>query len=211
RRQDRAMFSAWTHALRIGKSDDFAPPSTFRFNGRFDYATRLRHWAATFGRDSVDAIAFDGIEDVVTDFFRRAALSPPRAPGAPSNKSLDQVRAAFMAELNAQLPRFVDGALNPARADLSEAIDNAPGLGAPATLPARDARAILSLYAASNARLARDWNAGLPFFDGEFTEKGSDAEPVDVDHVIAIAARLWRRKQTEVAHLRARLKAAGAV
>ncbi|MEL7464605.1 MAG: hypothetical protein AAFN79_11095 [Pseudomonadota bacterium] len=205
RRQDRAMFSAWTHALRIGKSADFAVPSRFQRNGRHDYAGRLRHWRRAFGADAIYVAAFDGVSDVVADFFDCIGIDPPETPKGSANRSLDQVRAAFMAAFNEQVPRFVDGALNPARGDLSEAIDDAPGLGAPARLAARDARAILALYARSNARLARDWNGGAPLFDDALGEGASEVEPVEVEDVVAIAARLWRRKQEEIARLRAQL------
>lgn len=209
RRQDRAMRSAWLHALRIGKSGDFVPPARVRRGSRYDYAARLAIWRSVFGAGAITPIAFDeATRDAASDFLGRIRLSAPPDDARP-NQSLDQVRAAFMAAINAQLPRFAKDGRNPDRGDLDYAIDSAPALGPPAPLPARDARAILALFAASNARLAEDWNNGAPFFDDRIDDGDETATPLETDHVVAVAAHLWRRQEKKLIRLRreiARLK-----
>ncbi len=205
RRQDRAIHSAWAHSLRIAKSAAFVAPTEMRRCDRHDYAMRLAVWADVFGRGAVRPIAFDAVEgDVAADFAARVGLGV-ESDGARRNRSLDTVRAAFMAEINARLPRFSGDRMNPARGDLSRAIDHVPDFGPTPPLAARDASAILALYAASNARLAREWNGGERFFDERIEPEPAADQVFEAADAVRIAAHLWARQQRRIDELEAEL------
>lgn len=208
RRQDRAIYSAWAHSLRIAKSAAFVAPTRMPPADRHDYAARLAIWADVFGRHAVRPVAFDAVDgDVVADFTARVGIRGAASDGARRNRSLDAVRAAFMAEINGSLPRFVRSRTNPARGDLSRAIDDAPDFGPPPPMAARDARAVLSLYAASNARLAWDWNGGVPFFDDEIGPDALSDQTFEATDAVQISAHLWARQQSRIVQLEAEVVA----
>ena len=124
-----------------------------------------------------------------------------------ANQSLDDVRASFMTEVNLRLPRFKDGAPNPSRGDIAYAIESVPALGTKTPMSARDAQAILSLYAAANARLAREWNGGAAFFDDRIDGEDAAEEPLEVSQVIDVAAHLWVRQQQKIRRLQREIAA----
>lgn len=211
RRQDRAMFSAWAHAMRLGKSADFVAPVIMVRGGRYDYAARMSLWARAFGRDAVSAVPFDRVGgDIAADFLLRAGVTGLKSGGERANRSLNDVKAGFMSAMGAHLPRLDGSGLNAARGDLSHAID-AVGLDRSALrISPRDAQAILTAHAASNARLSREFGDGAPFFD-EAVDEGNDANvSLTVSDVIEISAQLWARGYADRMRLRDMARAAGA-
>ena len=195
RRQDRAMFSAWAHARRLGKTAEFVAPTRMERGGRYDYAGRLALWSRAFGRDAVSAISLDAVGgDVTADFLHRIGAARLRSDGETPNRSLDEVRASFMAAMSAYLPRLTSEGVNAVRGDLTYAIDAVPGFGPKLGIREVDARAIMRAYRDSNARLSREFGDGRPFFDDQPPEKSEEPHSMTIDDVIAISAALWARK-----------------
>lgn len=207
RRQDAALWSAWRHGARVGNGEAFAPPARIRRGDRYDYAARLADWRAVFGDGAVRALPFERARlaeaDAVADFALRAGVCL-RPFGGGENASLDDARAAFIRGMAARTPRLTGGELNPAWGDLDLAIDAARGARAP-RIPAREARAILDLYAASNARLSREWSGGHPFFSSEVGAEDELAETLDPEMALEISGALWVRQQMKINRLKARL------
>ena len=206
RRQDAALWSAWRHGARVGNAEAFAPPARIRRGDRYDYAARLADWRAVFGDGSVRALPFEWTRlaegDAVADFALRAGVT--LAKGGGENASLDDARAAFMRGMAAFEPRLRGNSLNPAWGDLDLAIDAAEGTRA-ARIPVREAKAILDLYDASNARLSREWSGGRPFFDAEISGGDECGDQLDLETAMEISGALWARQQMKINRLNAKL------
>ncbi|MEO1493479.1 MAG: hypothetical protein AAFV19_15090 [Pseudomonadota bacterium] len=211
RRQDQAIFSRHWNSVRLGRRGAFVAPG--RLLPEYDYERRVRPWARLFGEHAIIVCPFERVRlpggSIVADVLARLGVDPALAADAgEKNASLDLVRAEFLQRITAHLGRTDQ--MGNFRDDLNWSIDQVTGDWPSATLPARDARVILGLYEAANARLAARWGEGGAFFDMTVSEDirgGAEGDAaLDIDDVIEIAAQLWIRKTEQVRKLRSRVR-----
>ena len=218
RRQDRMALAMHASACRHGARLPFSFPGVLRA-GLFDFAARLRCWAAVFGDDALVVRPFErgalAGGDVIADFAQIADV-----PELTSCDGDGDARAAnptppaavleFMRRLNLVLPRFIDGRPNPARGDLGDIVEGLDLHGPPLAAPEPAARRFYARFAAGNAEVARRWLGradGRLFADLSFEtpDPMTCGEPLDLDTAIRIAAELWayqeRRRNGKAAAL----------
>lgn len=202
RRQDRMAVSHHSTRLREGGLGQVLPPRAAEVP-YYNYARLLDMYAEGFGADAITVRLFEPGRltggDVVHDFFATAGLgidAPPHKIVV--NPSVSRQQARFLTLFNASFPLVLNGALNPARGPVMEAIDDV--LRGPQARPSRAAaEAFLDQFAADNARLRDRFLPDLDrpsLFDDSFDEypEESDLEvPLTEEEMMAFVTALWQR------------------
>lgn len=225
RRQDEFLCSTYSTDVKSGFTGPMRVPGEGLRQERYDYYALLERWASVFGKENIVCRLYEKSRltrgDVVDDFADLIGLSlaadyvrPP-----PINESLDVTALEFLRLFNATVPRIANGALNPARGNIVQALTKV-STGPRPTLSDALLRDFMRYFERSNRRVALEYfgavaKAGDPLF-GE--EGGSDRakaqmQPLTAEQAVALAARLWERKQEyiirqaeKIAHLEKRVQ-----
>ena len=213
RRQDAFLVSAYSTAVRSGRSAPFRWPKAGTERRDLHFDRLLDRWAGVFGEAAVRPRIYDRRHllggDIVSDFC--AALDLP--PGlerstAEANTSLNARLLEFLREFNDRVPRFIEDRVNPRRGDIGIALAGAdvPGDRLDA-MPG--AAAFYARFAAGNQAVAQRWFADsdrvpADLFDPPPPERAAgDAPPLDSDELLDVCAQLWGHAQEKLAAERA--------
>jgi hypothetical protein len=120
RRQDELFLSLYSTSIKAGSTEPFGFPVDTGSRQDFHFEQLLHAWAEVFGEDSICPRLYERSRfasgDVVADFC--AALKLPgdlTRADSDQNQSLSPEMLDRLRALNEQVPRFVDGRLNPER------------------------------------------------------------------------------------------------
>ncbi|MEM8819556.1 MAG: hypothetical protein AAGE90_08525 [Pseudomonadota bacterium] len=205
RRQDRLAVSRYSSVVKHGGGGD-----VFDQDGvdpvYWDFDRTLDLWAGVFGKEMVRVEVAEPDRllggSVVSDFVATFALGVEAAEPPRRNPSLDPLALEALRRLNLRLPTHLDGAPNPARGAITEALETTmPGPGA---RPRRAmAEAFMARHTDSNERLRARWFPDRPqLFDADFgAYPDASPAPHGFDDALRVAEALWRAAQTERAEL----------
>lgn len=202
RRQDRVAVSHYSTKIKSGNAAPVlfpgAPKGVQPYY--FDYERIYQNWCAVFGAAALRVRLFEPATfaggDLLSDFCAAAELQAAgkqRPP--PQNEALDSAAAAFLLEVNRQLPNLVDGKRNAERDALARLVASlCRGRIYPASRAA--AQDFYQRFAASNQRLKElifPDRAG-PLFDEDFSDypEGVDQLVPRYEDAVALAIRIWR-------------------
>jgi hypothetical protein len=203
RRQDDALASLYSTYLKSQGTEglDYVVKAAWWL----DYDQLLGIWADVFGRERMEVRLFPPkSRTLIEDFAAAAGL--PALPADPAdarvNPSLDQRNLLLLERINAVLPLYRDGAVNPDRGGLAAFLERR-SKGRGFALARHERQALLASFAAGNERVRAAYFPDLPML---FDEKMPDAEPVTeltLDDAIDLAVEVW----VEHARLRRELDA----
>jgi hypothetical protein len=203
RRQDDAIASLYSTYLKAqgGQDFDYLVDAAWWL----DYDRLLSVWAGVFGREAMAVRLFPPRAGTLLEDFAAAAGLPALPSGAADervNPSLDQRNLLLLERINAVLPLYRDGAVNPDRGGLVAFLERrskGPRFG----LARSEREALLARHAAGNERVRAAYFPELPrLFDETLPEAGPVAE-LALDDAIELAAEIW----AEHARLRQQLDA----
>jgi hypothetical protein len=201
RRQDDALLSLYSSYLKgngtegLGRVVDAA--------WWLDYDRLLGIWAGAFGREAMTVRLFPPRAGTLLDDFAVAAGVPALpADEIRLNPSLDELNLLLLRRLNAVLPLYRDGAVNPDRGGLVAFLERrsrGPRLG----LARSEREALRARHAAGNERVRAAYFPDQPtLFDDTLPDDGRAAE-LTLGDAIELAAEIW----TEHARLRQEIDA----
>jgi len=217
RRQDEAMLSMYSTAVRSGSSQRLSFPSADVIAARFDYEKLLQRWATVFGRENIVARLFNHLHngDILDDFAVAAALPEDigwSEPETPLNTRLDAKQVEYLRILNTFFAGAGDQSHLMRRGNLSDVVAQIKHSGVPLALPPGFAEELLQRMRASNGAVAREYfGRELPvdplFGEADFPPA---AEPYDItlDEFAKITADVWALKHKQSRYLLHRLREA---
>lgn len=194
RRQDRLVESRHSTAVRAGVASRLSFTAGDELVHWMQYDRLLDLWAGVVGADHVHPRRFERARlvggDVVADLAAALDLPLERlVRRAETNRALDASTQHLAERLTERVPRFVDGAVNPAHRLLVRALDAVEPEGPPARLPAADRDRLLAAARPGNERVAQEW-----FGEAELFAPVRDADDaggaVDPDRVVEVAAEV---------------------
>ena len=210
RRQDRVAISLRSTKVKSDSRNDNAvfPSGGGNSLRYFNYDDIYELWASVFGSDCMEPRVYkeklstpNGIIDELADLLN-IDLSNKKLPKQAINPSLSRPAFYFLEELNAQLPRFVDGRKDPLREgimlDLSELF---PGKHYPARRA--DAEEFCARFAERNERLRQLAfpNRSAPLFDDDFSEYPKDPDRVGISAKEAVSIAVALAQHARERHL----------
>jgi len=184
RRQDQLAVSSYSTKIKSGAT-------TLEFKARdatrsyYNYQLLLECWSNIFGKDSILAVVYDRSRlirgSIIDDFAAQIGLNianlaaiKNRNTGLSSN-ALEILRI-FNSQVPENIPRQV---LRPLHSYLIALLESS---NQPPHRPARDeAMAFYRLFEQSNAIVARDWFAGNPLFDDDFSSYPEKKPVITID------------------------------
>lgn len=197
-----AFYESWySTAIASGNTFAFPEPKPGMLRAA-DWLGMVQRWSAVFGSAELFVRRMEpgrlACDDLLTDFFRTVGLASfDFDRGRRANESLSLKPMLFLRELNARLPRFVDGRLSEERGQIVDVLRRWPGKER-FRLDAASAAAIWSHYEDSYERLRRicfPLDEG-PLFarkDGEgATEQGPQ---LSEDDLYDLAAFIWKNRK----------------
>lgn len=202
RRQDRVAVSLYSTKIKSGSVNPVVFPGAAQgpVPYYFDYERIYDNWQSVFGEQAVRVRLFDPAEfaggDLLTDFCAVAGLDMTGKQLPPAeNTALDAAGAAFLLEVNRQLPNAADGSRNRDRVALAQLV---AGLSSGRIYPAshQQARDFYGRFEEANerlkARLFPDRTA--PLFDDDFSDYPESIEALTprYEDAVAMAIRMWR-------------------
>jgi hypothetical protein len=216
RRQDEFLCSTYSTDVKSGFSGRMEVPSPEQREERYNYQSLLQRWSSVFGKRNIVCRLFDRTllkdGDVVADFLQLLGIERNDGYRQPErvNESLDINALEFLRLFNTTVPRFKDGKLNVARANVVRLLLEI-SKGPTATLPEAELAEFMRHFAESNARVAAEYFGRLspegdPLF-GAFQANGNRAEmrPIPAETAVQLGARLWEEKQLQTAKLQERI------
>jgi hypothetical protein len=214
RRQDRVAVSHYSTRL---KSDSFTddivfptPPGNDLLPEYYDYAAVLTRYEKVFGQENIVVRLFDANRFVDGDLlqdFRHACDIPGSAALAAvgrENESLSETGIRFFKRFNPQVPRFVNGRVNPYRHGVAAAITSRYA-GAGPVASGAEAKTFYQSFATSNRAVRDRYFPDLdgPLFDEDFTHYDREqAAAIPEDDLIDLAIHLWVDRATALEALR---------
>jgi hypothetical protein len=208
RRQDELYRSAYTTAVRSGRSAVFSWPEVGSERPDLHFERLLDRWSRVFSSDALRVRLYDRARlrenNVVDDFCRAASLPATLArPEVEANTALDTESLEFLRSFNAHVPYFAGNAPNPLRNDINAAVASFPGRSEQAFGPP-GAAAFYARFAGENERVrqryvshAMDAPEGL-FEAAADSPDSSGHAAATPDRLVQLCAHLWCHAQTEL-------------
>jgi hypothetical protein len=208
RHQPEYYLSTYSMMIKAGGSKESLPPQSER-DYYYNYDKMLNVWADAFGDSAITVRVFERPMmkngDVVDDLFAIMGIERGEDLVIPTvlNPSLDARVLQFLRLFRQHVPRYVDDVLNPDHGDVIkalEAISNGPKF----RVPAAEMRRIATIFAPSNARVARRFlgrDDGKLFAETTYRDDGEIAE-LSTEQAVEIAAYLWCYKQRQIAEMK---------
>ncbi len=133
RRQDELFLSLYSTSIKAGSTELFGFPADTGMRQDFHFEQLLQSWAEVFGEGSVCPRLYERSRfaggDIVADFCTALKLpSDLTRSDSDQNRSLSREMLDRLRELNMQVPRFVDGRLNPEREERVAALSTLESL-----------------------------------------------------------------------------------
>lgn len=204
RRQDRLAVSLYSTVLKLGGASSVFPETTgVELPYYFDLERVLDTYAQVVGRERIRVRLYEpGLllnNDVVTDFYNVAGLGIEPSISPRQNESLSMAQAIFLRAFNERFPLIRDGAINPERGPIFEAIRNV-GLG-DRFRPAKDAAmAFYEQFRDGNVRVRAAFLPDLQrdtLFDEDFSEYPDASAPWQLtdENYLDFVSAIWRFRQ----------------
>ena len=211
RRQDRVAVSLQSTKIKSASKDaDMTfPPGTGQSLRYYNYDALYERWASVLGAENIIARIYQeasaSTDGTVGDVLALLNIDPEKKkkPSRRINASLSRPAFYFLQELNKQLPKIVDGKLDPLAGqiinDVSELFPGKHHLAA-----RTDAQEFVERFSECNERLRqlafpeRD----EPLFDSDYSEypESLDAVGLTTEEAVAIAIELSRRARERHLH-----------
>jgi hypothetical protein len=211
RRQDEAMISLYSTALRVGRTEAEILSEKNYKTEVLDYSKLVDRWAPVFGRDNIVPHVYG--EDTaqygsVVDHFRETYLPNLKSWDTPesANSSLNAAAQKFLLQLNKEVPRDHNND-NPLRYDLQAQFDSLfSGAG---RLPSSgDADEFMKKFQESNEVVRQAWFADKEQLFGPRKLTLPDVEDsadLTASEALDIGLKLWINNQNQKIELRTRL------
>ena len=215
RRQDEAMLSMYSTALRSGSSQPLTFPALHLIEWKFDYQKLLARWAAVFGRQNIAVRLFDEPHNgsILQDFVVAASLPGDISWSEPEtriNTRLDARQAEYLRMLNAHFPEFQAENISTRRGDLSQVVSHVGGASTPLALPPGMAENILEHMRASNRAVALEYfgreRTGDPLFGEVAILPADQPYAMTVEEFAKMTAEIWTVKNQQQQYLVRRLR-----
>lgn len=191
RRQDLYYVSEYSQEIKGGRDIPFHPDGKVVNRNIYFYDRLLGYWSEVFGASVIIARPFERSAlkngDAIDDFMSLIGVDDltefERPP--PRNASLDAYTVEFLRRLNPAVPRWIDRGENPTRVRLVQALE-AISDGPKLRMSRENAQRFLSLFAESNASVAREY-MGKPVL---FTDQVEQSEGMEPDLPASAALRI---------------------
>jgi hypothetical protein len=215
RRQDEAMLSMYSTAIRSGAVRKLEFPAEHVIEWKFDYEKLLARWAAVFGRQNLIVRLFSELHNgSIRDDFAIAAALPDgidwSEPEARLNARLNAKQAEYLRILNASFPEFTEQSIARRRGNLSHVVAQVESSGVPLALPQGMAEAITERMRSSNGAVAREYfggeRAGDPLFGNVDIPPAGQPYEMTLEEFAAMTAEVWAVKNQQSQYLLRRLK-----
>ncbi len=196
RRQDKALLSEYSMALKAGATRAFAIPSDAP---QLDYKPILDRWARVFGARNIMLRVFREPEDqpfdVVADFLDTVAIDTSLRPTQrlAENRSLDAKTSEFLRLFNAFVPAVTDGRYDLSRFEIMPFLETISTGEAPIYDPDGLAQ-FYRRFSDSNAYVARVYahRDDGRLFDPPDVPCSSAKQEFSAHDAVEIAAKRWR-------------------
>ncbi len=196
RRQDKALLSEYSMALKAGATRAFAIPSDAP---QLDYKPILDRWARVFGARNIMLRVFREPEDqpfdVVADFLDTVAIDTSLRPTQrlAENRSLDAKTSEFLRLFNAFVPAVTDGRYDLSRFAIMPFLERISTGEAPIYDPEGLAQ-FYRRFSDSNAHVAKVYGRREDgqLFDPPDVPCSSPKQEFSARDAVEIAAKLWR-------------------
>jgi hypothetical protein len=218
RRQDDFLLSTYSTGVKSGVTRRLDIPPDEIIRDRYDYWNLISRWARVFDEEQIICRKFERTAlksgDIIDDILDVMGIEAKTEFDRPkdANESLDAETLEFLRLFNAHVPRFVEGSLNPARANvvgLLSQISRGPLI----TLPDAELHKFMGFFAESNRKVADAYFGGArnesdDALFGPRSDSRPRTPPVDLspEKAVEIAAYLWQRKQEQVDRVLERTK-----
>jgi hypothetical protein len=171
----------------------------------YNYDRMLGLWESVVGIENIQVRRFLPREftggSLISDFFAALGVEPPpdlQVPD-PRNRSLDANTLEFLRIVNEQMPKFVDGNLNEARADILAGLQQISS-GPKFTVSGAALAEIDATFTAANQAVAERYFPGSSTLFPPFTAADTPpSPPLGVREAVEIGLALWslngRRKR----------------
>ncbi|MDB5554907.1 MAG: hypothetical protein JWL86_4891 [Rhizobium sp.] len=215
RRQDEAMLSMYSTALRSGSARPLEFPSEHIIAWKFDYEKLLARWAVVFGRENIVVRLFNELrnDDILDDFTAAATFAGDigwTRPEGRLNTRLDARQAEYLRVLNVFFPEFRERHVSARRGNLSQVVAQVEGSGVPLGLPPRMAAELLERMRASNGAVARDYfgreRVGDPLFGDADIPLAAEPYEMTLEEFAGMTAEIWAIKNQQSRYLLHRLR-----
>jgi hypothetical protein len=207
RRQDDFLLSTYSTGVKSGVVRRLDIPPKDIIQDRYDYWNLVSRWARIFGKEQILCRKFERSSlksgDIVDDILDAIGIdaNPEFDRPQDANESLDAETLEFLRLFNAHVPRFVEGSLNPNRANIIGLLSRMPQ-GPLITLGEAQLREFMGYFDESNRKVATEYFGGAPgdVLFAPRTDTRARTEPVTLspERAVEIAAYLWQRKQEQV-------------
>jgi hypothetical protein len=199
RRQSDLYQSLQSTSAKSGGLQDMPVPKK-DVSPFYNFEKLLDFWSAPFGMDALRVRIYDREllvnGDIVADFFTATGL-PAVADlkrVAEANPRLDRATLTFMQLFNKFVP-VGDPNLAPLRGNIDVLLERIAS-GQPYTLPSQDMRALDTVFAASNDRVAHRYlGREGPLFPPRPYAEPETGPALTMEQAVEIAAKLWCLKQ----------------
>lgn len=218
RRQDDFLLSTYSTGVKSGVVRTLDIPPQEVIQGRYDYWNLLSRWARAFGEEQIICRKFDRSAlksgDIVDDILDIIGIeaNPEFDRPKDANESLDAEALEFLRLFNEHVPRFVEGSINPLRANVIGLLSQ-KSQGPLITLGEAQLQEFMGYFAESNRKVAAEYFGGARNDPGDAlfgprTDTRPRTPPVTLspEKAVEIAAYLWQRKQEQVERLVERAK-----
>jgi len=175
----------------------------------YDYDRMLRRYEATFGRENITVRIFEPAGatgwDLLRDFREQCDIPESNDYLIPSreNQSLSELGIRFLRRFNKQAPRFVEGRLNPYRAEIIDATGRCFSGPGP-EVRRLDAEAFYRHFEEGNEAINSRYfpESTGPLFDEDFSvyDKVRNRQVTEND-LIDLATYLWLDRSKVIADL----------
>jgi hypothetical protein len=216
RRQDDFLLSTYSTGVKSGSVRPLDIPPMSIIKDRYDYWNLISRWARAFGREQIFCRKFDRSAlksgDIVDDILDVIGIPvrPDFDRPQDANESLDAETLEFLRLFNAHVPRFVDGSVNPIRANIIGLLSKMSE-GPLITLGDAELRRFMGYFEDSNRKVAEAYFGGARSEPGDAlfgprTDTRPRTPPVALspERAVEIAAVLWQRKQEQIERALAR-------
>lgn len=200
RRQDSLAVSLFTTRLLAGDTDceNILPKKIDARNLRFDYYRSISDYVEVFGRENIVVRLYDKKsffdQELISDFYHVIGLEDVSqlVPVPKENTSLNSLAQEYLALFNREVPKFIDGKLNPAYGDIQAILRrNFSGRG---RLPSREsAFHFFSLFQAGNERIRElFFPERKTLFEEDFSNYPEESTPfASKEELVRVSSMIW--------------------
>lgn len=208
RRQDESLLSAYSTAVKVGRSEPLSLPNQKERLLRYNYWEILEKWDSVFGKDKISVKIFERDQlfkgDLLKDFNQEIKLdiNDKFIFQSDANLSLDHECCEFLRRFNQYVPRFIDNELNAKRKNIVNLLENYSG-SSRIGISREIMNEFMNSFSDSNRKVAKHYlnrSDGMLFLQ-DFSDRNRveiDREPLSMDKAFEIFAYLWNQKQDEI-------------